>query len=293
MKTYISVNIVSQALILSNALKQHNCERTTELPLLKLPYGVNRDSALQFLVQCKWVTISDCYIAFTPFGNSTTQRFAGVIIDQGLWRVILSQYISCCEPAWASRIPYGRKEAYLSMGIEEQRCFDESGLMESTDTDVIDWWDSLAEIERTKHNTLLLDVGREGERLTIEYERNRGANPLWYSLDSNLAGYDILSQQVTAPDRSILIEVKASSKSLTSATCVITRNEWETAQRKNNVNRYYFYLWHLNSGQKKLAIIDVTAMKKHVPTDAHNGRWESVSIPFYSFKDMFHTPIMN
>lgn len=288
MKTYISVNIVSQTLILMSAIKKHTCNSMREVAQLKLPYGINCDAAITFSQQCGWIITDNDSVSFTDYGESIIGSFNGLVIDSSLWRVILTGYISNSEPAWAKRIPYGRKEAYLIMTAEEQRCFDEAGLMESTDADVVEWWDFLAERERTKKDTSLLDVGREGERFTMLYEQQRtNVSPEWISIESNLAGYDILSRRTSDSDENILIEVKSSRKSMENAFCIVTRHEWETAQRKNNVDRYFFYLWKLSRGEISLAIVDVVRMQAYIPFDSGSGKWKEVSIPYTAFGDLF------
>lgn len=294
MKTYISVNIVSQALILISAIKKHKCDCTSKIDQLKLPYGINRDAAMSFLRQCGWLLVDNDSLCFTRHGEYIASVFNGVLIDQALWRVILARYIEMSEPAWAKRIPYGRKEAYLFMTTEEQRCFDEAGLMESTEPDVIEWWDILAESERAKKDSLHLDVGREGERLTVLFEKQRiGITPDWISIESNLAGFDILSRQTESSDKNILIEVKSSQKPRANASCIVTRHEWETAQQKNNQQRYFFYLWDLSSTPKSLAIVDVNRMLAHIPTDSNSGKWLETHVPFEPFSDLFHAVTIN
>lgn len=288
MKTYISVNIVSQALLLVSSIKKHNCKCMKEIQQLKLPYGVNRDTALSFSRQCKWMLQENEGLSLTKQGQVIVDSFNGMMIDPLLWRKILAVYIENCQPAWAQRIPYGRKEAYLIMTIEEQRCFIEADLIDSTNPDVIEWWDTIAARERVKKDSSLLDIGREGERITMLFEQQRtGIVPDWISVDSNLSGYDILSRRSNNSDDNILIEVKSSHKSIEDAYCIITRHEWETAQRSNNVNRYYFYVWILSADKKSLAIIDVARMKQYIPIDSYEGKWEEVSIPFAAFENLF------
>ena len=288
MKTYISVNIVSQALLLVSLIKKHNCKYLKEIQQLKLPYGINRDAALSFSRQCKWILEETDYFSLTEQGQDIVDSFNGMLIDPLLWRKILDGYIENCQPIWAKRIPYGRKEAYLIMTIEEQRCFVEADLITSTNPDVIEWWDTIAERERAKKDSSLLDIGREGERITLIFEQQRtGVVPNWISVDSNLSGYDILSQSANNSNDRILIEVKSSYKSIEDAVCIVTRHEWETAQRNNNVNRYYFYVWKLSASKKSLAIVDVARMKQYIPVDSSAGKWQEVTIPFSAFEDLF------
>ena len=288
MKTYISVNIVSQALLLVSLIKKYNCKCLKEIQQLKLPYGVNRDAALSFSRQCKWILEENEYFSLTEQGQDIVDSFNGMLIDPLLWRKILDIYIENCKPAWAKRIPYGRKEAYLIMTSEEQRCFLEADLIDSTNSDIIKWWDTIAERERIKKDSSLLDIGREGERITLLFEQQRtGIVPDWISVDSNLSGYDILSQNANNSNDRILIEVKSSYKPIEDAVCIVTRHEWETAQRNNNVNRYYFYIWKLSASKNLLAIVDVMRMKQYIPVDSSDGKWQEVTIPFSAFEDLF------
>ena len=47
-----------------------------------------------------------------------------------------------------------------------------------------------------KKDLSLDDVGRKGERLTLQYEELRtNVKPDWRSIETNLSGYDVLSQR--------------------------------------------------------------------------------------------------
>ena len=150
MKTYISINVVSQSLLLLSAISKHQCSLLTDVKQLRLPYGINCDVALFFANQCDWIRVDQKSLAITETGLQINASFDGISIDTYLWQLILMSYIAACQPIWAKRIPFGRKEAYLFMNEEEQRCFDEAGLMSSIDSNVIKWWDEIAEAERKK-----------------------------------------------------------------------------------------------------------------------------------------------
>ncbi len=137
---------------------------------------------------------------------------------------------------------------------------------------------------------MLDDVGRSGEQLTIQYEEIRtGFTPDWRSIESNLAGYDILSQRSAENSEKILIEVKSSMQPVESACLIISRHEWDTAKMKNNLLRYLFYLWDLSTNEQKLAIIGAKDMCSQIPNDSESGLWESVRVPFRIFADQFKT----
>ena len=288
MSTYISVNVVSQSLILISYLQKNNCTTIHDIQQIKLPIYINRNVSFDFAIQCGWIKQVFEKIILTPEGTEISRRFNGLVIESELWRLILFRYITVCQPAWSKRIPYGRKEAYFFMNEEEQRCFIEAGLIDGYDKDVVEWWDCLAEIVRAQKESALSDIGRDGERLTLQYEEIRtGSKPDWRSLETNRAGYDILSQRSLNNCEKILIEVKTSRQTIESASLILSRHEWETASMKNNVQRYLFYLWDLSTYEHKLAIISVEEMSKQIPKDNENGQWENVRIPYRTFLNKF------
>ena len=288
MKTYISVNVVSQSLLLLECINKNRCSTLAEAAQLKLPFGISYDTSVAFAKQCEWILESNSKIEFSDIGLTILRTFNGETITEALWRIILSQYISVCQPAWAKRVPYGRKAAYLFMSEEEQRCFSEAGLIDSIDDSVLNWWDSLADKERSKKNVQNTKVGRQGEKLTLHFEKERtGVMPEWISIESNVDGYDILSQREASNDERILIEVKASTQTIENAYAIISRHEWKTATLANNINRYFFYFWCISPSNNTLARISVHEMLPHMPVDGLTGKWDDAQIPFASFSSLF------
>ena len=290
MRNYISVSIVSETLLLIDAIQKHGYYQFSDIHQLRLPYGVRIDTALSFAKQCAWLADNETAFIFTETGKDIAQRFDGESIDINLWRLILRNYINVCEPAWARRIPSGRKEALLFMSEDEKRCFYEAQLIDNYDEETISWWDSFAALARLKSNEEKGDTGRRGERLTVDYEKKRtGNNPDWCAIESNLSGYDVISQESSGNPSKILIEVKASTRSLDYAEAIISRHEWDVAAMKNNANRYKFYLWLLSAASQSLAIVSVAEMSNVIPEDRMPGHWESVAIPFTAFSEKFQT----
>ena len=289
MRSYISVGQLSETLLLLSTINTFKCASLDDIDHLTVCYGINKQLAFSFAIQCEWLTSINGSIVFTERGNKILQEFNGLEISRPLWRDVLYDYVSICKPAWANMIPYGRRETYLFMTNDEKRCFNESGLMDGTEGAIVTWWDSLAELFRGEHSDLLEDVGRVGERITIEYEKNRThCIPIWESIDSNRSGYDILSKQEPDSNESILIEVKSSFKKIEEAQMIITRNEWDVASCGYNINRYYFYLWLLG-GTKQLAIIPAREILNHIPQDIGGGHWRTLEIGFDLFRYCFST----
>lgn len=198
------------------------------------------------------------------------------------FRDILHEYICEARPAWANRIPAGREEAFACMNKDELFCFKEAGLACVPVTDsIVAWWDEVASGFRSQSDSDLVEVGRMGERLTIAYELERtGQSPSWVAVESNFAGYDILSLENKSSAEKRLIEVKSTRKTTADAEFYISRNEWDTAL--TCIEHYYFYLWRL--GEKNgLTIVKASEMQSHIAKNIGSGRWVSVAIPFETF----------
>lgn len=234
---------------------------------------------------------------FTRLGNNADYELSekGRIIAkdyvdggdvQHAFRSILKVYVEEMRPAWAFKIPAGREEAFAAMSADEIKCFEEAGLGRgSLGEDVIRWWDQIAALFRNPRENEMLEIGREGERLTIKYEINRiGFNPTWVSIESNYAGYDILSRESEGSSSRRLIEVKATRNNVYDAEFYISRNEWDTAEASQS--RYYFYIWVCGAANK-LAIVSTDEMRPHVAVNKGAGRWVSISVPYSEFDGKF------
>ena len=270
-------------------MKQYNIYQSHQIESMKTYYGINKKACLDFATQCEWIAFDkDSSYQITSYGENILQKFDGSTIQQDLYRDILKGYISVCKPIWAKRIPLGRKESYDFMTEEEQLCFFKSGLMNTPlSEDVVLWWDAIAEKEDLNKKNNKTKTGRKGEFLTIQYERNRTKKePAWVSIESNLAHYDILSQVSDTDSNNILIEVKASTQSLSFAQFNITNDEWIFASEPCNISRYYIYLW-LIGAPNKLAIIPYKEIVNNIPSNSGLGKWQEVSIPFIAYKNSF------
>lgn len=203
------------------------------------------------------------------------------------FRFVLRAYVREARPGWAYKIPAGREEVFSAMDADELFCFKEAGLTGSPVTDaVVRWWDECAAFFRSSNDNDLLLIGRDGERATIRYELHRtGCCPSWVSVDSNFAGYDILSRQERGGTDRRLIEVKATKQDISNAVFYVTQHEWETAEVA--LSYYYFYLWKIGS-REELAIIDASEMFPHIARNQGSGRWTSIAIPFSEFSSSFH-----
>jgi hypothetical protein len=181
------------------------------------------------------------------------------------------------NPSWASLLPKGRSEAKNFLPIEVNQCFKEAGLFDEVTEEVVTFWDNLSNAYRNFSQKRKTEIGRIGEKLSINYEMIRtGKKPLWQSVESNLAGFDLLSVHDSGDMKKLQIEVKTSSSKLEYAMLHISKHEWLTATLSMN---YVFHLWLVHD-KPKLYVLSVGAVEKHVPSDNGKGDWESVAIPF-------------
>ncbi|HHW38318.1 MAG TPA: DUF3883 domain-containing protein [Bacillales bacterium] len=187
----------------------------------------------------------------------------------------LMHMIKAFEPTWSSLFHKGRREAMRYFPPDVLQCFEEASLIDGYEPDVITWWDDLSSISRKSIDDSKLLVGREGEKLSIQYERDRtGYNPEWVSIESNLLGFDILSRTDSTGDTSLKIEVKASKSLSQEFTFYLTQREWDIAQSSLN---YIFHLWILGD-DPELYVYSLEELKKHIPIDKGEGSWETVKI---------------
>jgi hypothetical protein len=180
------------------------------------------------------------------------------------------------NPVWGSILLKGRSDAKNFLPLDVAQCFKESGLFDELNEEIIKFWDKLALAYRNYSQKRMTEIGRAGEKLSFDYEWKRtGHKPIWQAVESNLAGFDILSVDHASSNTSLQIEVKATTSEISYAKIHITRNEWETATSSRN---FTFHLWQIET--EKLFQVSVAEVAKHIPSDKGDGEWETVEIPF-------------
>ncbi len=231
------------------------------------------DKILELTFKCGWAKISpEGVVSITSRGLSIVSlTYENALLLQ------LEDMILIYNPTWASLLPKGRLEAKSFLPNEVKQCFKEAGLFGDVTDEIVSFWDNLSNAYRNYTQKRKTEIGREGEKLSYEYEFKRtGCLPHWQSIESNLAGFDLLSVDNAGERRKLQIEVKASTSKLDYAVLHITKHEWQTAKLSLN---YIFHLWLIDDSPK-LFIIGVDDVEKHVPSDKGNGSWETVAIPF-------------
>ncbi|OZQ67680.1 hypothetical protein CA600_08365 [Paenibacillus sp. VTT E-133280] len=230
-------------------------------------------TVLETSLECKWVTLKENnHLKLTKRGEAVLfphQPFQRL-------RVQLAYLIETYKPSWAPLITFGRAEAVKYFSSEVKQCFSEAYLLEGYDQDVIEWWDKLAIATRGFHDDVRLELGRKGELLSIQYEKDRtGVAPIWQSIESNFSGYDLLSQMDDHNLTPLRIEVKATNTK-NEISFIITKGEWNVAI---NSKSYIFHIWSLNP-YKELFIFTQDDMSRHIPVNEGKGLWESVQVTF-------------
>ena len=224
------------------------------------------------------------WIIFTPDGKAEITKEGLEILEAisttEALRIQLKHLIWELQPPWAHLLIKGRFEASKGFSPEIQQCFTEAELFENFDDKTVDWWDSLAATVRSKKQFENLQTGRNGERLSLSYEKTRtGFEAIWQCIESNHSGFDVLSQVSKTDQQKLLIEVKASENPIKQATFVISRHEWNTAV--NSPNTYIFHIWCLNEPKKPVLYeVPKGEIEKHIPKDIGVGNWENVRIRF-------------
>ncbi len=229
-----------------------------------------------------WIEVQpDGLLAVTVRG----ERASSAAGPQAGLRTMLIDFIEIEQPPWLQLIPYGRRETLLQAPASIRQVFVEAGLAYGEDEETVQFWDGLAARARGLRDGVLLDIGRRGERMTLQYERLRtGVVPKWIALESSSDGYDVLSRVSQTDTRRMTIEVKTSERGPDFASFHLSRNEWETALASL---AHQFHLWTLASAGPQLAVLTIDQMKVHVPKDEGAGIWEVLKVPFSAFEGCF------
>lgn len=213
-----------------------------------------------------------------------------LLTAQGFERRLREQmrdYVMAEKPSWGPLLPRGRRELKQYAPKDIVQVFREAGLMAMPPSDeVVRWWDEMAQFARGTAAAVYTEIGRVGERLTLQWELKRtGREPVWQSVESNLSGFDVLSIVEARRDTPLRIEVKSSLESLDYAAMYVSRNEWMTA---NTGPEYKFHLWCVQDSKvPKLAELSVDMVADHIPRDSGVGEWGKAAIPFHAFTPFF------
>lgn len=233
------------------------------------------EKILTVSLKCGWAKVNQLgIIELTERGKViSTMEYQTALLVQ------LEDLILNFNPTWASLLLKGRSEAKNFLPPDALQCFKECGLFGELTDELIKFWDKLSLAYRNFSQIKMTEIGRTGEKLSFDHEFSRtGRSPLWQAVESNLAGFDLLSVVDANNMQKLKIEVKTSTSNIDYAKFHITKNEWNTALASIN---YVFHLWHIEKNPT-LYIVSINQINHHVPSDKGDGDWESVEIPFLS-----------
>ena len=273
--------LVSSHIVLKKMQEHESYDVMTQCSRSRSIDGTKSVDVVDTIRACEWIYMSDGIIRLAPRGVQIANSF-----DSITKRLMIGDYISKSAESWISLLPRGRKECVQYLPPDVHACLKGAGLLVTpVPDDVVLWWDQQSQSIRKEQELSTLETGRIGEKLTLEYERERtGTEPVWKSIESNLAGYDVLSIVERNNTARLPIEVKTSEKSITVAVAYITRCEWDVAVESVN---HEFHFWHIAGGQRKLAVLNVADLRQHIPLDEGEGMWQNATIPFEVFSDRF------
>lgn len=227
---------------------------------------------------CGWVGLSELGFCIV------TEKGKGIIkFDkyQEQLRQQLLDYIHIYAPPWAIACRWGRGQGIKSSPQSVIQIFKEAELLDSIHDDVVGWWDQIGAHANYLEAQTALETGRKAERLSFEFEKTRtGKEPIWISIETDFAGFDISSVHSKEDETIKRIEVKGTLRKIKNAKFKVSRHQWNTAITNKN---YEFHLWALSNGTPIHKIVGFEDVAKHIPTDNSKGEWKVVEIPFGAF----------
>jgi len=285
---FLSPGILYSAFRLFHLITEYQMNESALLRNFPTINDVDTKYVLEIALKCDWILIQNGNLTLTSTSTKYNSSF-----DIENRRSMIKDYILAYKPVWAKMMIFGRGEAIPMMPVDVQYCFYDAGLLfEPPSDDIIEWWDMICGTLRKDISEKALKIGREGEHLSYIYEEKRtGKKPLWQSIETNKAGYDVLSICSKENPEYLRIEVKTSSDYIEQACAYITKNEWETAIHSK---QYVFHFWCLKNRNviPKLAILTVKEVEPHISIDVGMGEWDSVKVPFAPFEDLFKEQVL-
>ncbi len=232
---------------------------------------------LELSQQCQWIRLNiSGKIEITEKGKQVIQYGQADIA----LRVQIGHLLETYLPPWIPLLSRGRAEAQKYLPQDISQCFREAGLFSYPSDDIVNWWDKYSKVSRKVSKDAKLDVGRQGEKLSLEHERRRTKRePTWQGFESNLAGFDVLSVISETDSTSLRIEVKTSNSRPDVATFYLSKNEWNVASTSDH---YIVHLWALQP-KPLLIIVETLQLERHIPSNQGDGQWENISIPYSTF----------
>lgn len=250
--------------------------------LLSFPdsfHNVDLASLLDIAQRAEWLNIdNNDVLSLTSSGRELIQ-----ISELTLQlRHIINVLLNITQPRWLAFAEQGRAAVKEYAPPEAVQCLEEAGYFNSTEDEVVRWWDRLASLYRKERERENLETGRKGERKSFEYERVRTRkDPEWRSLEYANLGYDLISQVDSQDSRQLLIEVKATSESWNRGRFYLTKNEWNVLSAAEHA---VVHLWSLAENPLSPSVVQISHLSAHIPKEAGEAEWEVITCPFDAFQ---------
>jgi hypothetical protein len=222
-------------------------------------------AVLEVAQKCEWVQLNTAgQLEITDRGKQVIECKEPELT----LRVQIRHLIEAYRPTWIPLLSRGRSEAQKYLPSDVAQCLREAALFTSLSDDVVNWWDECSKISRRAGKDTKIEVGRQGEKLSIQYERNRTKRePIWQGFESNLSGFDVLSSVSETDLAPLRIEVKTSNSKPEVAAFHVTKNELGVATTSGS---YVFHLWSLQP-HAQLMVVEVSRVMKHIPSNHGEG----------------------
>lgn len=278
----LSPGAASGCFDLLRMIRDHGLQLAHVASQLPRHRNFRNEDLLELSVRLEWVRRRDDGVAVLSARGELILQTPTVSLKL---RRALIDYVEVEKPQWTALVLDGRARFMTFAPVEFRQTVAEAYLAEGYDTDVIAFWDLLAEIARGERAEEMSRIGRRGERLTMDFEKLRtGCDPVWRAIESNSDGYDVMSVVAVNNLTKLPIEVKASTQGRAGA-AHLTRNEWEQTKLIRN---HTFHFWDLSvDGRPRIAVLDRADVAVHIPADTGSGKWKMVEVPFAVFADRF------
>jgi hypothetical protein len=274
---YFSVGILYSAQELLRFIKE-NPRLVSDFPKIFTTFDniASAKAVFELCQKCEWIRLDiDGYLEVT---GKSDDILSSTSVERML-RVQIQHLVEAYKPTWIPLLTRGRSEALKYLPDDVVQCLREAELTTSYSDDVILWWDKIGKISRKTGKDEKVDVGRRGEKMSIDYERARTQKePAWRGFETNFSGYDVLSVIDSKNPDFLNIEVKTSNSTWEVASFYVSKNEWSVAKSSPN---YLFHLWTLIP-KSKLYVVSVDKVETHIPINRGEGTWESAEISFSS-----------
>jgi hypothetical protein len=207
--------------------------------------------------------------------DEDVQRRRAIILQFSKLNSIFFSEVYRCTPRKLASSDGSKRVAQLLSNAKLTIPLDESGER---------WWLEFRWYLRQmtqEDPTKLGNIGDEGEKLSMAYEKRRLDNIEGIQrisvIDGDLAGYDILSFTDIETQNLKRIEVKASLQDLDSARIYLTWNEFKVSQQHGE---HEFHLWpNVENPNDEPYVVSVDNMSQFVPEVHNQVQWETFSIP--------------